>query len=66
MRITTYGPMPGPDTAQEESAGGCDATTADTNNATQTIARATRGKVVAFRVAFQLASWLSALLGSLA
>lgn len=55
MYDKTHGAMPGKVTPKKISAGGCDTTTADTNNATETIAPTVRMKQAVIR----LAAWLA-------
>ena len=55
MYDKTHGAMPGKVTRKKISAGGCDTTTADTNNATETIALTVRMKQAVIR----LAAWLA-------
>jgi hypothetical protein len=63
MSITNYGVTPRADTPQKESAGGCDTTTAETNNATETIALNADSKGFFSRVGFQAASLPAAWFG---
>jgi hypothetical protein len=55
MYDNTHGAMPGAGTPKKISAGGCDTTTADTNNATQTIALHVRIMQAMIRLAASLA-----------
>lgn len=48
-------------TRKKESAGGCETTTADTNNATEIIPFRTRAKALFLRVAAMLAAFLRGL-----
>jgi hypothetical protein len=62
MSSTTHGQAPGADTPKKESAGGCDTTTADTNNASKSIAL--WGWIEGVR--FGLSPWVTVLFGGLA
>lgn len=55
MNDETHGAMPGKATPKKISAGGCNTTTADTNDATETIALHVRMKQAACR----FAAWLA-------
>lgn len=55
MYDNMHGAMPGKATPKKISAGGCDTTTADTNNATQTIALNVR----IMQAMIRLAVWLA-------